>query len=155
MDINEEKNTICDIIIRKLRRDGNGYYYTQFRNNFDGYPEGVGETLQTFVLNEVNEHKSISPIAIGHLIYEISIADFDYIGNDNIKLNRSISYLYVIDIDERKIYCYEVDLSSHHQMAEVTDEDIISKDFSDSTIIRKRLVYKADFGDDFSDIKMS
>lgn len=144
--------TSCDIILRVKKRDGSGYRYSQFRCLENGRPEHVGLDLQDIV-------HCWQPYLFNvfQLMYDRGVCNvhgvkikYELVCREHLSLNRDISYLYVVDFDKRKIYCYYVDLSSKNG---VSDEEIVNSDKLDDTMnIKKTLVYESNFRDEFTDI---
>lgn len=101
-------STRSNIVIKKTVN--NEIITHQFYHHFDGYPEGVGFEL----LNKLNE---VSDIEDDIEMYK-AIMDIDdsYEAEGQLNLHGDIEYLYVIDLDDRKLKCYSIWVGAYNDM---------------------------------------
>lgn len=112
-------STRCNVIIKDENTK------VQLYHHHDGYPEGVGQNLTEY-MEEIkklpqNESSKIlsTPLSLAKWLCDEDRED-EYELEREVYLHGDIEYLYVIDLGEGTIVCYEVRIHEN-----VSDEDYI------------------------------
>ena len=147
--------TRSNIIIRKKNKEGIGVYQ-QLYHHYDGYPEsGVGEELQEYV-NNVPKRNCLSARGFANYLNKQDDS-YEIEGKGKLNIHGDIEYLYVVDLDAQKIFCYDIFLFTEDEISDDVDfacglANKVVTTWSGNKRYESVEIYRSNFSDKFADV---
>lgn len=138
-------STRTNIVIKR------GNELVQLYHHADGYPSGVGKDLQdgfALMKSEINGNDMLCALK-SPMVFWLCLKNFIRYSNTyeddgrSLQLHGDIEYVYVIDLCDKSITCYEYD----SWKSQTPDMDVVKGKAKDA-----RTVYKASILDEWDDI---
>lgn len=114
-------NTRCNVIIKK---DDNKFF--QLYHHHNGFPDGVGVDLEEYIKQMNKDCLSDGEKFVNFLCDPLHQDEYEFEGT-KIDLHNDIDFLYFIDLQKHKIYCYSFDLKNTIDLNMSFVDNIINK----------------------------